>query len=183
MEGVRMKLNIQEIPEEGLTLELSVDETTVAELASLGSEGAQYRLLKPLKAHLKISLAGSIVSVRGSLEAAISVNCSRCLKGFTHTTEPAFNLYYVRGGKEHEEREKELTAEEVEINYLEGDVLDTTELLLEQFSLNLAMKPLCRSDCKGLCPACGADINKGPCGCKKEKRIDPRFASLKDFKL
>jgi uncharacterized metal-binding protein YceD (DUF177 family) len=147
-----MKLDIQEIPEEGLTLELSVDETTVAELASLGSEGAQYRLLKPLKAHLKVSLAGSIVSVRGSLEAAISVNCSRCLKGFTHSTEPAFNLYYVRGAKEHEEREKELTAEEVEINYLEGDVLDTTELLLELAVRTLTRAPADAKRRRGLIP-------------------------------
>jgi len=25
--------------------------------------------------------------------------------------------------------------------------------------------PLCRSDCRGLCPRCGADLNAGPCGC------------------
>ena len=35
---------------------------------------------------------------------------------------------------------------------------------------------LCSEDCKGLCPRCGADLNLGPCSCKKE--VDPRLAVL-----
>lgn len=182
-----MKLNIHEIPEEGMTLELAVDEESVAELAGLGAGGVKYKLLEPIKGRLSINLAGSVVSVEGSFEAALSLDCSRCLKPFTHTAAPEFTLYYARGGGGRggggDEKETELSAEELEINYIEGDILDTKVLLLEQFTLNLATKPLCRAECKGLCPACGKDLNPGPCGCKKEERIDPRFAGLKDFKV
>ena len=37
-------------------------------------------------------------------------------------------------------------------------------------------KTLCSEDCKGLCPRCGANLNDGPCGCKRE--VDPRLAVL-----
>jgi hypothetical protein len=45
----------------------------------------------------------------------------------------------------------------------------------------LPLKPLCREECKGLCPSCGADLNKGPCSCKGKKG-DPRLAALKKLK-
>jgi uncharacterized protein len=40
------------------------------------------------------------------------------------------------------------------------------------------IQPLCREDCRGLCPTCGKDLNQGPCNCD-EKSIDPRWASLR----
>jgi uncharacterized protein len=178
-----MKLNIREIPEEGLTLDLAVDEKTVTEVLGEGSGGQKFSLLSPVKAHLNLSIAGSMVRVEGSLQANLSLNCSRCLKDFTYVAGPVFSLYFVKGGENQEEREKELAPEDLEINYLEGDILDTTDLILEQLALDLNMQPLCKKDCKGLCPRCGSDLNMGSCGCKKEERIDPRFASLKDFKV
>jgi uncharacterized protein len=178
-----MKLNIHEIPEEGLTLDLSVDEKTVTEMAGEGHGGQKFSLVSPVKARLKIGHAGSMIGVEGSLKATLSLNCSRCLKAFTYISEPAFSLYFLRGRENEQEREKELTPEDMDINYLQDDVLDTTEVVLEQFALDLTVKPLCKDDCKGLCPRCGEDLNLGPCGCKKEDRIDPRFATLKGFKV
>jgi uncharacterized protein len=178
-----MKLNIREIPEEGLSLDLTVDEKTLLEVAGEGSGGFPYTLSSPLKARLNVSLAGSMVIVEGSLKATLALNCSRCLKGFDYVADPSFSLYFVRGGEKEKEREKELSPEDMEVNYIEGDVIDTTDVLLEQLTLDLTMQPLCKEDCKGLCPRCGADLNSGPCGCKKEDRTDPRFASLKGFKV
>ena len=45
----------------------------------------------------------------------------------------------------------------------------------------LPMKPLCKPDCKGLCPSCGKDLNLGACGCTHET-IDPRWEALKALK-
>ena len=49
----------------------------------------------------------------------------------------------------------------------------------EQVLLELPMKALCRDDCRGLCPTCGADLNAGPCGCREEG--DERLAKLKSL--
>ena len=54
--------------------------------------------------------------------------------------------------------------------------LDLDELVRETFILNMDTKQLCKPDCKGLCPGCGANLNVEPCRCKKE--TDPRWAAL-----
>lgn len=54
--------------------------------------------------------------------------------------------------------------------------LDLDSLVTEDVYLALPSRILCRDDCKGLCPMCGADLNEGSCGCKKP--IDPRFEAL-----
>ena len=64
-----------------------------------------------------------------------------------------------------------------DIILLDGDMqLDLEELLGDVFLLNMDTKNLCSQDCKGLCPGCGADLNREPCRCKKE--IDPRLSKL-----
>jgi uncharacterized protein len=42
--------------------------------------------------------------------------------------------------------------------------------------LELPLAPLCRPDCQGLCPECGADKNEAPCECPGP--VDPRWATL-----
>ncbi len=63
-----------------------------------------------------------------------------------------------------------------EIVLLEDGQVDAGELAREAFILDMDTKTLCSEDCKGLCPRCGADLNLGPCSCKKE--VDPRLAVL-----
>ena len=64
---------------------------------------------------------------------------------------------------------------------LDEEVLETKPILIEQLQLNIPMKPLCRPDCAGLCPTCGADLNLGPCGCPTGGS-DPRWAGLQLLK-
>lgn len=56
------------------------------------------------------------------------------------------------------------------------DTLDLTPLVRDALVLELPMAPLCRDDCAGLCPQCGANRNEGPCGCVAPR--DPRWANL-----
>ena len=42
---------------------------------------------------------------------------------------------------------------------------------------------LCRPDCAGLCPACGADLNLGPCDHGDEQPVDPRWEKLRGLRL
>ena len=59
---------------------------------------------------------------------------------------------------------------------LQGDAADLDEIITTVFVLNMDSKFLCREDCKGLCAACGKNLNDGPCSCKAEP--DPRLAVL-----
>jgi len=59
----------------------------------------------------------------------------------------------------------------------ESHKIDLGEVIREYALLELPMQPLCREDCKGLCPVCGADLNTEPCDCHSEEG-DDRFAVL-----
>ena len=58
----------------------------------------------------------------------------------------------------------------------DGEFDDLEDLARTVFILEMDTKTLCSEDCKGLCSRCGADLNLGPCSCKKE--ADPRLAVL-----
>jgi uncharacterized protein len=67
--------------------------------------------------------------------------------------------------------------EEGETYPIQGDHIDLEPLAREVLVLGLPLAPLCRPDCAGLCPTCGADLNLGDCGCPPVD-ADPRWAAL-----
>ena len=101
--------------------------------------------------------------VRGRIECKKIFFCDRCLARAEEDQVHEFD----------EEFDK---AEAVD------DLLDVTELLRDVLIAGQPMKNLCKTDCKGLCPKCGANLNEGDCGCEKFF-VDPRLVALKDFKL
>jgi uncharacterized protein len=71
----------------------------------------------------------------------------------------------------------ELSADDVGTLEVADDRLDTRPLIAEQVVLELPTRPLCRTDCAGLCPRCGADLNLGECRCGPAAG-DPRWSAL-----
>ena len=63
-----------------------------------------------------------------------------------------------------------------------GEELDLCEAVQEQVIMALPVRPLCREDCRGLCPVCGADLNEESCTCA-EKTVDPRWKALSELKI
>lgn len=63
-----------------------------------------------------------------------------------------------------------------------GKEIDLSPAIREQVLLQIPSSPLCREDCKGLCPKCGKDLNAGDCGCDRAV-MDPRWAALKGIQL
>ena len=99
--------------------------------------------------------------VRGRIECRKNFICDRCLTQAT-------------ADQVHEFEEEFDKAEAVD------DLIDVTEFLRDELLAGQPMKNLCREDCKGLCPVCGANLNEGECGCEKFI-VDPRLAALKNF--
>ena len=60
-------------------------------------------------------------------------------------------------------------------------VLDVTEVARQHLLLALPMVPVCRPDCRGLCPRCGANLNERECGCQRDE-VDPRLAPLRNWR-
>jgi uncharacterized protein len=72
--------------------------------------------------------------------------------------------------------------EDLESPYLEEQELDVRSWAHDALALALPTQILCREDCAGLCPRCGANLNAEP-GHAHEPEPDPRWAKLSELKL
>jgi uncharacterized protein len=105
--------------------------------------------------------------------------CSRCLEEAELPVNVPFR-YTLMPAVEDNREEVELTEEDLEYGVYDGETIDCDPLIYEQIVLQIPMKVLCRDDCRGLCPQCGANLNTGVCSCT-EKAVDERLAVLKKF--
>jgi len=117
----------------------------------------------------------------GSVQTTLELPCSRCLETFTLPVDSSFDLRYQPHARNTGEGEREIEEDDLTTAFYENDTIDLGQLMREQFYLALPMKPLCRDDCRGLCPTCGTNWNKGACQCTNTWD-DPRLAALKSLK-
>lgn len=176
-----MKVNIDDIDENGLNLDIIEDISGFSDIF----KDTGLISITPVNARFDIERSGSDLFIKGSLDADAKMRCSRCLVEFNSHIHSDIDLVFLKAvQKEAQEGyEKELSKEDLDINYYTDEELDVTEILREQIALDLPAKPLCRPDCKGLCPRCGTDLNKEKCGCPEEKHIDARLKKLTEFKV
>ena len=120
------------------------------------------------------------IRVVGKLDATMEVSCARCLDAVTHTVNWPFDLLYRPLGVDRRAEEVEVSGADTEIGYYEGDGLLLEDVLREQVLLATPVKLVCRDDCKGLCPQCGANLNVETCNCQQPG--DPRWAALSELK-
>ena len=114
----------------------------------------------------------------GTVQTTLELPCSRCLEAFTWPVDSSFDLRYQPHARNTGEGEREIEEDDLTTAFYENDTIDLGQLMREQLYLALPMKPLCGDDCKGLCPTCGSNWNKGTCDCSNQSE-DPRLAALK----
>jgi uncharacterized protein len=115
----------------------------------------------------------------GRLQARLQVMCGRCLEPFTLPVDTQVELTYVpHPATAANDEEVELSQDDLTTAFYRDQTLDLGEMVREQFYLALPMSPLCREDCKGLCPRCGTNLNQGTCACDVRWE-DPRLAGLR----
>lgn len=178
------EISIDAIGPEGVRVNLILDPSTVKR--ELGKRGAgDVAPDGPLTANLALKRDGDEVTLSGEINGKVIRSCVKCLDEFPFDIKSGFSVKLVRGGARsgmegHEELE--LKASDLDIETFDGDHVDLAEVVYEQLLLSLPEYPLCRTDCKGLCPECGAELNTGACGCAGEKKVDPRLAALLKLK-
>jgi len=164
-----MKIEVFDIPEEGLALE--VEETPQIE---------GVKIIQPFKAILKIEKRGFEVFVKGVVSGEVELQCSRCLKEYILPIKTLLEVTYHPVQNLNKEELVELKRDEMDVDFYREGLIDTEDIVRDQILLNIPMKPLCSEDCKGLCPICGTDLNYSECGCNV-KEIDPRMAILQSL--
>lgn len=117
------------------------------------------------------------VLVRGTVEADAVLSCARCLDDVrTKLHSPVVELFTDPDRADPEE-------EPVEEGYeLRDGTIDLDGLLRDALAIAVPYQPLCRADCEGLCPTCGANRNRETCECAEEV-LDPRWESLRVIEL
>jgi uncharacterized protein len=136
----------------------------------------------PVRARLsgEVRPVGGGFAVSGTLEASGSLTCVRCLTAVPWQTREAFAFELSHTIVGDASDEIELDEDDLDRVQLVGDELDLDDIAAEQILLALPMRVVCRDDCAGLCPSCGANRNlEGACHCEPEP--DPRWAALRDL--
>lgn len=125
---------------------------------------------RPVQVEGEIVNTAGVVTIHYQAKTVMDIVCDRCLAESRRAYEGAFTHGLVRN-----------LCDEENDDYIvvEDGFLDLDGLVTEDITLEMPIQMLCREDCKGLCPQCGADRNKGDCGCKKPG--DPRFDVLNDL--
>jgi len=160
-------IDLHKLPLEGLRLEGSV------ERLALEGDAA----LRDLAWALFVLPSGQDVFLEVKGTAVWEGSCSRCLAPLDR---PLAVTSQFLGSKDPDlvgRGVHTLGSQDLDVVFLPEDSLEESELVREQFELQAPMHPLCLEDCKGLCPACGKNWNKGPCQCRPEEDHAPSALS------
>ena len=128
--------------------------------------------------------AGEGILVTGLVRAAVDGQCDRCLDPAHFDIAGEIEEYYLF----HEPEDAEAYEDGFELVGPERTV-DLSGAIWDAMVMDTPFVVLCRPDCAGLCPTCGANLNDGPCGCEEKAEqawIDSDenpFAALKNLKF
>jgi uncharacterized protein len=132
--------------------------TYPADIAPVVMGGVEYEVTVPSGVEVGVDRVAGGYLVHVNVAAVISGPCMRCLEA----TAPKLTA-------EEEEFVPTATGEWIESEsspFIEGMIVDVNALGREALVLAMPDQVLCSADCRGLCPQCGADLNKGPCPCE-----------------
>ena len=138
----------------------------------------QFRVAEPVALAFDIFKDKQQFRLAGDVRTTLELTCSRCLEPFMRPVDAHFDLVYQPHAMNTGDDEREIEQDDLSTAFYLDDAIDLGELMREQFYLSLPMKPLCSDECRGLCPVCGTNLNRGTCNCKREWD-DPRFEALK----
>jgi len=127
--------------------------------------------LEALNGTVRVTRTPQGLLVQAKLHATTFVECVRCLSDCAQELQVDFSELYAFNSR---------SVTESNLILPEDGKIDLEPLLREYMLLSMPIKPLCRPDCKGLCPVCGENLNQVDCGHTAETE-DPRFSNLKSL--
>lgn len=206
-----MRVYLKEIKETESTLDLAkraswveaaiatVDEATPEDRKTSRELRSQER---PIGGEIQLRKVDEVYLVEGNIDTQVYLLCSRCAKPFAQPVDPHFSSLFCQdpamAGVAHLEGDKPagqnsgfarhahdtstLNGKDLDITYVSEEFIDLDQVLAEQLQLQVPFQPLCREDCKGLCPQCGTDLNTGRCACAKLQKASP-FQALQKLQV
>jgi uncharacterized protein len=140
-----------------------------------------FRIVAPVTLVADLHKDAQKVRLTGRVTATLELDCSRCVEPFAIPVDSRFDMLFLPQSENTGDEEREVKADDLGVSYYQHDVIDLGDVVREQLYLALPMKPLCRDDCRGLCPVCGKNRNHEECTCQAEW-IDPRLEPLRKLR-
>jgi uncharacterized metal-binding protein YceD (DUF177 family) len=169
-----------------MTVRAIVDE------ASIRPEGATPLGLSSVTVDGVLTRIDTELFFQGTVSGVLETTCDRCLGPATISLSQDVEWYFEPKGSVAADSESEVDLEfddeEIEdvkgtmVRIYDGESVDLGPGAWEELVLAVPSKILCREDCAGLCPTCGANRNEGPCSCDAAAPAGhPGMAKLKDI--
>ncbi len=109
--------------------------------------------------------------VTGHFSAKTTAECARCLKAFDQDLEWDMTELYAFNEK---------SVSESGLLVPEDAKIDLEPIIRDYALLEIPISPICKPDCRGLCPVCGQDLNLRDCGHRPQDDQSP-FSELKNL--
>ncbi len=178
----KRSLVLSAVPKDGTAYE---DEFAVEEKNPVSYWGQFYDFTSPLDVKIRVYRTEGSIYTDISVSGRVSAPCARCLEkaetDFYGELKYLFSLSSDEENRTKDEKEGISDGDE-DVITLDSweDEIDLSPQIWEVMLTSLPAVILCKEDCKGLCPECGANLNSEKCGCKKSSG-DIRFEVLKQF--
>ena len=131
-----MQIRVNHIPEEGLRHHVTCDPS------AMDMERPDIHLDQPFEVDAMITKVDDELVVQADIRCSLRLSCAKCLEEFHATIQTGTVLSYT---------------------VRPSDVVDITDDVRQEIILAYPMIPICAPGCKGLCPACGWNLNQGSC--------------------
>lgn len=168
-----MKVLIRELPE-------GHSERRFEEPASAFDLGDWLEPRGPVSLEADLEKRRDRIVVRGAAEVTAAFACGRCAEPLEERVEGEVLVVAELRGADSSGDEAALEAEG-SILYHDGNELVLDECVREALILEVPAVPLCRPDCRGLCPSCGQNLNEKACTCAP-RDADPRWGALGELR-
>ena len=112
---------------------------------------------------------GERISLKATANAQVISRCAKCLEEVCLPIQAKIDALYAR----------QPDPEDPDLYSFEASTLELTDAVRDALLLELPLRFLCSEDCKGLCPQCGVNLNKGFCTCQEGGEVTNPFSALK----
>ena len=133
-----------------------------------------------VRLHLHVMNATTRIIVKGKVDGVVRVACSRCAEAFGFPLVFSLDEEFLPSSSSELNPKEEHPWSDVNVYDDESVYIELDEVLRQDTISALPIQPLCREDCRGLCPICGENRNQHACSCCDDAP-DPRWRAMLDI--
>lgn len=172
-----MKIRLDEIKETEKEAAF-VEEVAQINQALARTGVVDYQFASGVPVDVRFYRLGDDLLFHGHFDGQVRGTCARCLESYPFTVGEDFTFVLKPTERR---RAEQLTDDDLALSFYDHDEVDLSPLVDEAIILALPTRPLCKDECRGLCPRCGANLNVDTCNCQ-DRWTDPRLDVLRNLK-